>query len=136
MMKQYNKKSVFVFLVVSVVCIGLLPSLNYFKNPDKTKAEDLFKTDILESYINYVLFKFFHKSTNPENVIVGKNGDLFLGNNHNKLLYKTIGVYSFSKQQRSEKQQWRNSQAQQGKPVVYPEHDQGDPDKSRDTAEN
>ena len=43
-----------------------------------------------------MLYKWFGKSTNPQNVIVGKQGHLFLGNMHNKLVYKTLDVYPYS----------------------------------------
>lgn len=97
-MNQYKKGWV-LFLITAFVAIAFLPVVNYLKNQDMTATEDWFNTDFVESYVNFAAYKIFNKSTDPMDVIVGKNGFMFLGNKHNKLLYKTIDEYPYSAQQ-------------------------------------
>lgn len=94
-----HKKSVLVFFLLSTLGIGLLPVINSIKQPKELDFKSLYNTDVVEGQINYWLYKFFAKSTDPNNVIAGKQGSLFLGNNHNKLIYKTIGEYPYSDNQ-------------------------------------
>ncbi len=94
-MKSQNK-SLIMYSLVAALGIGFLPAVNLLKRPKELNVEVLYNTDFIESHVNFLAFKIFGKSTNPANVIVGKQGDLFLGNMHNKLLYKTMDIYPYS----------------------------------------
>jgi len=91
-MKNYKKRIQY-FIVIVTVLISLLPMMNY-KAYMKTKdIEKLFNTDTIEQYFHYSVYKIFNKSYQSKKVIVGKDGMLFLGNEYNRILYETQGLY-------------------------------------------
>lgn len=75
------------FLLVSFTLISSLPILNVINSgfPDvsglKNKAKILYSIDIVEGYYNELLFDF-GISNNPNQVIVGSHGWLFLGDRY------------------------------------------------------
>ncbi len=97
-MMNTHKKSLLLFLLTAVTCIGFIPVTNYIKNPATFDQNNAFNTDWVESYVNFFVVKAFSKSTNTD-VIVGKEGFFFLGNKHNKLIYKTLDIYPYSDSQ-------------------------------------
>jgi len=105
-MNNSPKKSLLVFFIIASLGMGMLPLINIIKKPNEISQTALYNTDVIESYYNFFIYKTLNKSTNPANVIAGKNGDLFLGNKHNKLIYKTLGEYPFSE---SQIQNWSNN---------------------------
>ncbi len=93
-----HKKSLLLFVLTAVTCIGLVPVTNYIKSPATFDRDKAFNTDWLESYVNFFVLKAFSRSTNTD-VIAGKAGFFFLGNKHNKVIYKTLDVYPYSASQ-------------------------------------
>ena len=88
-----QKKIVLIFAILSLLIIGILPIANYIKNPKNTTIENMFNTDIFESYRNYFFFKILNRSLINYNVIVGQDDFLFLGNKHNYVISKTQNIY-------------------------------------------
>ncbi len=94
-----HKKSLLLFFIIALMGVGFLPLINLIKNPKQLSREALYNTDVIESYYNLLIYKVLGKSTNSEDVIIGKNGDMFLGNKHNKLIYKTLDIYPYNDSQ-------------------------------------
>lgn len=76
-----------IFLLVSLTLSSVLPSINFINSgiPEsagiKSKIKELYSIDIIEGYFNEALF-FLGVSNNPEQVIVGNDGWLFLGDTY------------------------------------------------------
>ncbi|MGM0642109.1 MAG: alginate O-acetyltransferase AlgX-related protein [Thermotogota bacterium] len=94
------KKSVIIFLLISVTAVNILPLFNsaaiLFENKKKllkTSKKEFFSTDKFESYRNYIVYKFFNVSLVDDKVVAGKDNFLFLGNAFNNVLDKTIGKF-------------------------------------------
>ena len=102
-MKQ--KKLIYIFLIVSLLCISPLPTFNLillhqkgelsFKNMTTQK---LFTTDHIEASINYFAYDVLHRSMNERQAIVGKDGFLFLGNHYAAIVDKTQGLYPYKQE--------------------------------------
>ncbi|MBL4661380.1 MAG: hypothetical protein JKY19_13570 [Alcanivoracaceae bacterium] len=90
---MHQKKPVLIFATLSLLMIGLLPIANYIKDSENINIENMFNTDILESYRNYFFFKILNRSLVNNNVIVGQDDFLFLGNKHNYIISKTQNIY-------------------------------------------
>jgi len=60
-------------------------------------TEELFKTDNVEGIINYICYKKCRFSFNKKDVVVGKNGFLFLGNYHARVIDKSRGTFYYHK---------------------------------------
>lgn len=89
-----HKKPIVIFFIFSIIFIGIIPAVNVSNNRN-IKFEDLYSTDLVESYINYSVYKIFNISMVSEDVIAGKEDFLFLGNKHNKILHKTQNLYNY-----------------------------------------
>jgi hypothetical protein len=73
------KRKVFSFLLLSSVGLLLLPVWNVMQSNEKGVAIDtLYRFDVLESLLSRQLYDF-GISLDPENVIIGKQGWLYLG---------------------------------------------------------
>ncbi len=102
-MKQ--KKLVYIFLIVSLLCISPLPIFNlillYQKGgltPGNMTTQKLFTTDHIEANINYFAYDVLHRSLNEIQTIVGKDGFLFLGNHYAAIVDKTQGLYPYKQE--------------------------------------
>ena len=102
-MKQ--KKLVYIFLIVSLLCISPLPIFNltllYQKREltfDNMTTQKLFTTDHIEANINYFSYNVLHRSLNERQTIVGKDGFLFLGNHYAAIVDKTQGLYPYKEE--------------------------------------
>lgn len=89
---SYRAK-VWYFLLCSAMIIALLPLLNFDKFIIKYDWKELFVTDRVESYVNYAAYKLMNISLDPDSVVAGEDGFLFLGNKHANILHKTRGVF-------------------------------------------
>ena len=92
-MKQ--KKMVQLFIIISLILISPLPVLNlfFFHQKDALKSENitiqkLFNADHMEANTNFFAYRSLHLSLNKRQVIVGKDGFLFLGNQYENILDK------------------------------------------------
>ena len=88
-----NKSYIKYFIMFSIILISLLPAYNFYlyaKNYDLKKS---FNVDSVEKYVNYIVYKLFNRSMVQEQVIIGKDDFLFLGNDYAKVLDKTNGMY-------------------------------------------
>jgi len=85
--------------MTALAFIVALPAYNFYQYAKKYDYKQLVNTDILESYRNYLVYKFLDRSMVQDKVIVGKDGFLFLGNDFNKVLDKTKGVLRPSKKE-------------------------------------
>lgn len=94
-MTSFNKQIILFFLFICLF-IGFLPTVNYYHKPQETSVEKLFNADLLASYRNYFFYRFFHRSLNNKSVIVGKQGNLYLGNKHNYLISKSQNLTPYS----------------------------------------
>lgn len=91
------------FIIISILLLPL-PTLNIiflFINADelfvdKLNKKVLFSTDNIEGNINYLSYKTFGYSFNKGQVIIGKEGFLFLGNDYKKVLDKIQGTYFYT----------------------------------------
>ncbi|MBE3606440.1 hypothetical protein CCAL13119_05625 [Campylobacter sp. RM13119] len=88
-----NKAYIKYFIIFSIVLIGLLPTYNFYLYAKNYDYKKLFNTDSIEKYVNYGVYILLDRSMNQEQVITGKDGFLFLGNQYNNILHKTNGVY-------------------------------------------
>jgi len=100
MVKQ--KTLVFYFLILVTFMLLPLPIKNALliiesNNSDISNfnKKTLFSTDIAEGYRNFLFYRFFKKSLNGKQVIVGKDDFLFLGNNYASVIDKTQGLYQY-----------------------------------------
>lgn len=91
------------FIIVVTVVLIPLPLLNTIflyqngiLNQNTFNKKQLFSTDIIESNINYILYKVYKVSRNKKEVIVGKDDFLFLGNNYADVVDKTQGLYPYT----------------------------------------
>lgn len=87
------KKNIIIFCVVSTLFISILPVINFINKRHPVISQELFNTDVLESYVNYFFFKTLNRSTNNDEVIVGTNDYLFLGDMHARVVSKTLNIY-------------------------------------------
>jgi hypothetical protein len=88
------------FLIIALVSINIWPLFNagaiIFESKKKlidTTKKELFSTDRLEAYTNYLAYKVFKISLVNQNVIPGKDNFLFLGNSFDNVLDKTTGKF-------------------------------------------
>ena len=88
-----SQKNIAVFFIVTLVLLSVLPVLNFIKKPHELSTEKLFNTDVIESLINQVFLTLFNRSLRPMDVITGKDGFLFLGENYNHLISQTQNHY-------------------------------------------
>ena len=102
-MKQ--KKLVYIFLIVSLLCVSPLPIYNltllYQKGelvPKNITTQKLFATDHIEASVNYFAYRVLHLSLNERQTIVGKDGFLFLGNQYAAIVDKTQGLYPYKQE--------------------------------------
>jgi alginate O-acetyltransferase complex protein AlgJ len=86
------------FIVISLLIIGIIPAINLYQDGYKDDFKKIFNTDIIESYVNYTVYKVFNKSLEQDRVITGKDGFLFLGNHNNNILHKRNGIFKSEKQ--------------------------------------
>ena len=100
---MYHKRSVYYFLLIAISLTLLLPVFNLsFTYKYKTiysksfSKEQLFTTDNIESFRNYLLYKSFNISMNEPKVIAGKARYLFLGNKYGKIIDKVEGKFSYT----------------------------------------
>jgi len=99
-----HKKSIYYFLIFSLLFSLSLPALNLFLTHKYQKLdkhifskERLFSTDHLESIRNYLVYKLLNVSVNETQVIAGKDGFFFLGNGFSRIIDKTTGRLSYAK---------------------------------------
>lgn len=96
-----HKQEVKYFLIITLSVILVLPLFNgifYLNKNNYTsildfKKKNLFSTDNLESYINYLMYKQFNKSLSEDTIVFGLDNFLFLGNKQNNVIDKTNGTY-------------------------------------------
>lgn len=100
-MKQ--KTLVISFITMVILLFTPLPLLNTFilLIDDKVKLQsfnkkNLFSTDNIESSINYFCYKILKISLKKEEVIVGKDNFLFLGNFYHNIIDKMQGEYPYT----------------------------------------
>jgi hypothetical protein len=91
-----NKRIIKYFLIISIIIIGILPMINFYQYAAKYDFKKLFNTDKIEMYVNYGFYKILNKSLEKDNVIVGGDDFLFLGNRHSEVLHKTQGLYRYN----------------------------------------
>jgi alginate O-acetyltransferase complex protein AlgJ len=96
-MKSYRNKFL-VWLTLSLSVFALLPLVNlYHQKPRwqfatlKTDVDNLFSMDKVQGWFNYGLYRL-GISGNLADVVVGKQGWLFLGNAHSNIVNKMRGV--------------------------------------------
>ncbi len=89
--------------MTALAFIVALPAYNFYQYAKKYDYKQLVNTDILESYRNYLVYKFLDRSMVQDKVIVGKDGFLFLGNQYNNVLHQTNGIIRASNK---EIEQW------------------------------
>lgn len=70
-----------------------LPAYNFYHYVRKYDFSQLYNTDFLEKHVNYFFYKFLNISLEPNKVIAGKDGFLFLGNYYSQSLDKYRGIY-------------------------------------------
>ena len=87
------KNKIIIYLFVSLLFVSILPALNFINNPKQFSKDNMFNTDIFESYWNHFFYKYFARSFDNNKVIVGKKDFLFLGNKYNYLVSKTQNIY-------------------------------------------
>ena len=92
-------------MVISIICIGLLPAINFYGYIDKYNFKGysnskfykhivrfdsgkLFNTDKIERYLNYGFYVFFNRSLVKNKVLIGKGDFLFLGSKHSNVIDK------------------------------------------------
>ena len=102
-MKQ--KKLVYIFLIISLLCITPLPIFNLillYQNKELTSGnlttQKLFSTDHVEANINYFSYDILQHSLHEGQTIVGKDGFLFLGNRYSAIVDKTQGLYPYKQE--------------------------------------
>lgn len=99
-----QKKIVISFVSVVMITLTPLPILNLLlivsSQTDKSNFNKkyLFSTDHLESHLNYFFYTNFKISLNKNEVIVGKDKFLFLGNDIDQVIDKTQGLYKYTNQ--------------------------------------
>jgi alginate O-acetyltransferase complex protein AlgJ len=93
------------FMLISIICIGLLPAINFYgyinkydfkgysnskfyKHISKFGSEKFFNTDKIERYLNYGFYVFFGRSLVENKVVIGKGNFLFLGSKHSNVIDK------------------------------------------------
>lgn len=101
-----QKKIVVYFVISTILLLAPLPLLNTFflysngtLNPKNFNKKQLFTTDNIESIRNYIFYKIPKISLNKEQVIIGKDDYLFLGNRYGKIIDKTQGLYPYTQKQ-------------------------------------
>lgn len=88
-----NKVFVKYFLVISILIVSSVPIFNIITIGKKIERKQIYSFDNLQGYRNYGIYKLFNYSMNKEQVIIGKDDFLFLGNNYDNVLHKTNGTY-------------------------------------------
>ncbi|MET6676835.1 alginate O-acetyltransferase AlgX-related protein [Citrobacter amalonaticus] len=90
------KKKIFYFSGIVVALLAILPVYNYANKPDlfkskslMEKVKNLYNMDVVESLISSIAFKA-GVSVEPNKVLIGKDGWLFLGDSFVKTLTKKI----------------------------------------------
>lgn len=91
--QMINKRFIKYFITFSFLVVSILPIYNFYQYAKKYDFKKSFNLDNVEKYINYTVYKIFNRSMNPEQVITGRDGFLFLGNQYNNILHKTNGVF-------------------------------------------
>jgi len=98
-----QKKLVIYFIITVMILLAILPIfntsfhvINNTLNLKKFNKKYLFTTDNVESSINYYFYKNYKMSLNKNQVIVGKDNFLFLGNSYDKVIDKTQGKYPYT----------------------------------------
>lgn len=90
---MHNKKFIKIFLYLSLPIILFIPVLNLIILGDKLNKKNIYSVDVIESQINYLMYKKFSYSLIPKKVIIGKEDFLFLGNSFNNIINKSTGSY-------------------------------------------
>ncbi len=82
------KKQLNLFLLITFCCILIVPALNIqglFEKKQKLSLKRLYKMDFFVHWISKHLYPF-GISIDPQNVIIGRDGWLYLGDEHNNTL--------------------------------------------------
>lgn len=132
MRSLHSARNLLIYLALSLAVAGILPIVNIFLSPAVLNPQSfnlpktvrqLYSTDTVEGLLNYVLYKS-GISGNYKTAIVGKDGWLFLGDEHGKALSlargrKTVVTDTFALEWAdsiSWNQQWM---ASQGVPSIF-----------------
>ncbi|MFQ3396072.1 hypothetical protein P9477_21695 [Enterobacter mori] len=102
------KKYITNFLVISAIGLSVVPAINIyndFNGPKKLQAnglkwihhDSLYSMDFALPHLGY-LYYMHGASISPENVIVGKDGWLFLGDRHAYVMSESRGLKPFNKE--------------------------------------
>ncbi|POT58063.1 hypothetical protein C3432_09070 [Citrobacter amalonaticus] len=90
------KGKVFLFSAIVIASLAILPTYNIVNEPHLFKSKrmperfrNLYNMDAVEAWVGAVAFKY-GLSTEPEKVLIGKEGWLFLGDSFVKTLTKKI----------------------------------------------
>ncbi len=75
------KKKIYIFITLALLTLAILPIINIHQNIVRDKKKTLYSVDYLLPYINH-FFYFYGISTEPSQVIIGKNNWLYLVNTH------------------------------------------------------
>lgn len=90
---MHNKKFTKIFLYLSLPIILFIPVLNLIFLGDKLNKKNIYSVDVIESQINYLMYKKFSYFLIPKKIIIGKEDFLFLGNSFNNIINKSTGSY-------------------------------------------
>lgn len=102
------KKYINGFLIFSAIGLSVVPAINVyqdFNGPKNLKLNgiewlhhsNLFSIDFALPYLGYAYYKN-GASISPENVVVGKDGWLFLGDRHASVMSESRGLKPFNKE--------------------------------------
>ncbi|WP_312416148.1 alginate O-acetyltransferase AlgX-related protein [Pseudescherichia sp.] len=102
------KKYINSFLAASVLGMSIIPAVNIYNDYTGAKNisrqgvswfhhSNLFNFDFTLPYLGYIYYKN-GMSISPENVIVGKEGWLFLGDRHAYVMSESRGLMTFNKE--------------------------------------
>lgn len=72
------RKKVWVFLVIWLMSVALLPAINLYKNPQQRSLSTLYNTDFFLPYVGMIAYKA-GISTASNHTVLGKEGWFFLG---------------------------------------------------------
>ncbi|WP_370977119.1 alginate O-acetyltransferase AlgX-related protein [Enterobacter ludwigii] len=101
------KRYINAFLITAAIGLSVVPAVNIyqgmgaFKNNSQNEMawfhySKLYNLDFTLPYMGYVLYKN-GISISPENVVIGKDGWLFLGDRHASVMSETRGMKQFNK---------------------------------------
>jgi len=99
-----QKKLVLYYISIVIMVLAPLPIINSLfiltgvADKNNFNKVFLFSTDGMESHINYFAYKYFKTSLKKNEVIVGKDKFLFLGNKIDQVIDKTQGLYRYRDQ--------------------------------------